>query len=257
MSWLLFSFPCDLVLEFNEETMKKTCKVENLSLISYQQAWDVQNALAEKIAAGEQTETLLLLQHPHVYTLGRRGKAENLIWSEEQRLSRDVSVLWVDRGGDITYHGPGQLVGYPLLRLSPIGWQGDRLPQADYVGYLRKLETVLIQTLAAFEIEGCRVEGKTGVWVNPSSGDYPMKIASIGVKVGSKGISRHGFALNVNPDMTYWEGIVPCGLEGVEMTSMAKLMKKSVELDTLREVLVQCFGDLFEREMTIISNGTE
>ncbi len=231
--------------------MKTICKVQKLGLIPYQQAWDMQNALAAKIASGEQPETLLLLEHPHTYTFGRRGKAEHLLWSEKQRQSNGVTVLWVDRGGDVTYHGPGQLVGYPLLRLASIGWQGDRLPSADYVGYIRKLEKVLIATLANFDIHAFRIEGKTGVWVNPKGGVDLMKIASIGVKVDSKGISRHGFALNVDPDMFFWEGIVPCGLERVEMVSMADILLKNVKIDQVQRALVKCFGDIFHFKMRL------
>lgn len=230
---------------------KKICKVRNLNLISYQQAWDLQNALAEEIALGKAPETLLLLEHPHTYTLGRRGHAENLLWSKEQLETQGVTVLWVDRGGDITYHGPGQLVGYPLLRLAPIGWAGERLPDADYVGYVRKLEKVLIQTLAEFDIDGRRIKGKTGVWVRLLKETEPLKIASIGVKVGSKGVSRHGFALNVDPDMTYWQGIVPCGLPGVEMTSMARVRENNVKIEAVKGVIIDRFADVFERKMML------
>ena len=229
--------------------MKKTCVVLPLGLIPYQDAWDRQNDLAERIAQGEHPEALLLLEHPHTYTLGRRGNAENLLWSKKQLESKQVTVTWVDRGGDITYHGPGQLVGYPLLQLAQIGWQGDRLPQADYVGYIRNLEQVLIDLLAAFDISGCRVEGKTGVWTKAKGGEVLEKIASIGVKVDSRGISRHGFALNVDPDMSYWEGIVPCGLEDVVMTSMAEITKKKLEINSIQNVLVDCFGKVFNRKM--------
>lgn len=229
--------------------MKTICNVEKLGLIPYQQGWDMQNTLAEAIAQGEAPQTLLLLQHPHTYTLGRRGDAQHLLWSEGVRQTKGVGVIWVDRGGDVTYHGPGQLVGYPLLRLAPIGWQRDRLPGADYVGYLRKLETVLIDTLTAFGLSGFRVDGKTGVWVSPKGGDDIKKIASIGVKVDSKGVSRHGFALNINPDMSYWEGIVPCGLEGVEMVSMSSLLNEEVGIDSVQNVLVEHFGQTFDLKM--------
>lgn len=231
--------------------MKKMLEVQILGLTPYQEAWALQNRLADRIAEGEHPETLLLLEHPHTYTLGRRGQADNLLWSEEQLDSKGVRVVWVDRGGDITYHGPGQLVGYPLLQLAPIGWQGDRLPQADYVGYIRKLEHVLMDTLAAFDISAYRVEGKTGVWAKPKGGAGLKKIASIGVKVDSRGISRHGFALNVDPDMSYWEGIVPCGLKDVVMTSMANFFERKLDITSILDVLVDCFGKVFNRKMRI------
>ena len=229
--------------------MKKTCVVLKLGLTPYQDAWDRQNDLAERIAQGEHPEALLLLEHPHTYTLGRRGDADHLLWPKEQLEFKRVTVAWVDRGGDITYHGPGQLVGYPLLQLAPIGWQGDRLPQADYVGYIRNLEQVLIDLLAAFDISGCRVEGKTGVWIKAKGGEAFEKIASIGVKVDSRGLSRHGFALNVDPDKSYWEGIVPCGLKDVVMTSMADILREKLEINCIQNVLVGCFGKVFNRKM--------
>ena len=239
----------DLMLKFLRETMHRQCEVQRLGLMPYQQAWDLQNALAEKIAVGEQPETLLLLEHPHTYTFGRRGKEENLLWTENQLQSRGVDVVWVDRGGDITYHGPGQLVGYPLLQLAPIGWQGSRLPQADYVGYIRTLEKVLIATLSVFGITGFRAEGKTGVWVHPKDGIDLKKIASIGVKVDSKGVTRHGFALNVDTDMSFWAGIIPCGLDGVGMTSMSDQLSMLVDMDAVLDVLVEQFGAAFHKEM--------
>jgi len=230
--------------------MVKTLEVQKLGLVPCQEAWALQDRLAERIAGENQPETLLLLEHPHTYTLGRRGHAENILWSQEQLDAKGVKVVWVDRGGDITYHGPGQLVGYPLLRLAPIGWHGSRLPQVDYVGYIRKLETVLIETLKNFGISAIRVCGKTGVWADPKGVGGLEKIASIGVKVDSRGISRHGFALNVDPDMSYWEGIVPCGLEGVRMTSMRQILSATVANKELIDVLIHRFGKAFQRRVS-------
>lgn len=239
------------------DMIKPICKVRKLGLMPYQQAWDYQNALAEKIARGDVPETLLLLEHPHTYTFGRGGQPGNLVWSDEQLQSRGISVLWVDRGGDITYHGPGQLVGYPLLCLAPIGWEGERLPQVDYVGYIRKLEAVLIETLAVFGLNAFRIDGNTGVWVAPQECTAPKKIASIGVKVDSRGISRHGFALNVDPDMAYWEGIIPCGLQEVKMTSIAEMLVEAPGLEKVQNALIHCFADIFKRKLTIEKNVKE
>jgi lipoate-protein ligase B len=238
-------------LQFTRGKMDKICRVEHLGLIPYQKAWDYQNELAGKIAEGTLAETLLLLEHPHTYTLGRRGSSENLIWSEAEMKEKGVEFIKVDRGGDITYHGPGQLVGYSLLRLAPIGWQGDRLPQVDYVGYIRRLEQVLICTLAKFEIDCFTVSGKTGVWVGDGQGDPPQKIASIGVKVDSRGISRHGFALNINTEMDYWQGIIPCGLNEVTMTSMAILRSKTIDIALVSNKIEQCFETVFNRKLVI------
>lgn len=228
---------------------QRICRVQRLGMVSHQRAWAYQNQLAAQVAGGVAHETLLLLEHPHTYTLGSRANERHLLWDEATLERQGVEVHRVDRGGDITYHGPGQIVGYPILRLAPIGWHGNRLPQADYVGYIRKLEAVLIRTLAHFAIKGLRVEGKTGVWVQPHLGQSPRKIASIGVKVDARGISRHGFALNVSPEMIYWEGIVPCGLEGVRMTSMAQIAGKAPGLFSVMDHIVQGFGAVFGMQM--------
>lgn len=225
--------------------MKKICRSQWLGRVPYQQAWDYQNLLAGQIGEGHREDTLLLLEHPHTYTLGRWGKDENLLWSDRVLKEKGVDVLWVDRGGDITYHGPGQIVGYPIFRLAPIGWHTDRLPQADYVGYLRKLEQVLFLTLAQFQIKAIGVDGITGVWVKPEPDQAAKKIASIGIKVDAKGVSRHGFALNVDPDMDYWQGIIPCGLSQVLMTSMAECRSEPVDNSLILDVIEKSFEEVF------------
>jgi len=222
-------------------------------LVPYQQAWDLQAQLAGQIAAGEVPPTLLLLEHPHTYTFGRRGQASNLLWSESELKQRGVELYWVDRGGDITYHGPGQLVGYPLIPLNINGLitstQADpsTLPHADYTGYLRKLEQVLIQTLHQFGVQGERIKNLTGVWVNGS------KIAAIGVKVDSRGITRHGFALNVAPDMSYWDGIIGCGLSGYSVTSLAILQSTPPAMQQVIQAVVTAFEDVFEVACQVVS----
>ncbi len=228
------------------------CHVYPLGLLSYREAWDLQKRLAAEIAAGERPPTLLLLEHPHVYTFGRRGHEENLLWNAEERVRRGVDVVWVDRGGDVTYHGPGQLVGYPLLPLAPGGLRpaesgSPRLPQADYVGYVRRLEETIIQALAVFGLEGFPIAGMTGVWVRRN--EVPAKIAAIGVKVDVRGVSQHGFALNVHPDMAYWEGIVGCGLKGHAVTSMAEVLGEPPRMETVHRAVVQAFGSVFGYRM--------
>jgi lipoyl(octanoyl) transferase len=246
--------------------MKPECEIYQLGLVPYEQAWDLQNRLAAEIASGTQPETLLLLEHPHTYTFGRSGHKENLLWDEPELVRRGIHLHWVDRGGDITYHGPGQLVGYPLLKLSTAGLRinpkngSGRLPQADYVGYLRKLEKVLINALASLGVISWRVPGLTGVWLQPraaSSSTYPpedfgkpvAKIAAIGVKVDVKGVSRHGFALNVNPDMSYWDGIIGCGLQDTSVTSLAEILHPIPTMQQVSEAVIQAFGEIFEYEM--------
>jgi len=255
------------------------CLVHRLGIIPYQQAWDLQESLADQIARGERSQTLLLLEHPHIFTFGRRSRtsrrsltspgeaAENLLWDEQELDRRGVQTLWVDRGGDVTYHGPGQLVGYPLLHLSPGGLfagtnhppessSQNNLPKADYIGYLRKLEQTLIQALAHFGLDCFQLGGKTGVWVKqtftpatqspPDAGDPSgLKIASIGVKVDARGISRHGFALNVDPDMSYWEGIVACGLAGYSAVSLAELIQPTPTMKAVEDAVIQSFREVF------------
>ncbi len=230
-------------------TTRPTCLVHNLGLMDYEQAWRLQEALAVQIGAGGRPPTLLLLEHPHTYTFGRRGQAENLLWDDRELASRGVRVYWVDRGGDVTYHGPGQLVGYPLLPLgqarASIAAAG-RLPQADYLGYLRKLERMLIAALQELGVGAVQLPGLTGVW-SPAG----AKLAAIGVKVDARGISRHGFALNVSPDMSYWDGIIGCGLQDTPSTSLAELLGTAPPMERVMQAVVGSFGEIFEYEMTL------
>ncbi len=230
------------------------CHVHWLGQMPYQQAWDLQNRLAEEIGRGQRPPTLLLLEHPHTYTFGRRGQAANLLWDEAELARRGVSVHWVDRGGDVTYHGPGQLVGYPLLPLGaplPVtDSSSPRLPQADYTGYLRRLEESLIQALAKLGASAQRLQGLTGVWVPAAQATPPLaKIAAIGVKVDARGVSRHGFALNVDPQMEYWQGIIACGLAGYAVTSLAEVLGASPPMTQVRRAVVRAFGQLFGYRM--------
>jgi lipoate-protein ligase B len=209
-------------------------RLYDLGLIDYQAAYTLQTRLAEKIAGGEHPAALLLLQHPHVYTFGRQGNPENLLWDQIQLADRGIAVEWTDRGGDVTYHGPGQLVGYPLLLLS-----------GGVLNYLRKLEEVLIQTLAGFGIPATRVEGQTGVWVSEGEDALPSKIASIGVRVDAHGITRHGFALNIATDMDYWGGIIACGLENQKKTSIHTLRADAPGLPAVQARLGDHFAEVF------------
>ncbi|HEY6073949.1 MAG TPA: lipoyl(octanoyl) transferase LipB [Anaerolineales bacterium] len=238
--------------------------VIDLGLIDYQQAWDLQQAYAAEIASGQRAPTLLLLEHPHVYTFGRRGHAENLLFAQPELKERGIAVHWVDRGGDVTYHGPGQLVGYPLLPLGrpqPAEQARDenqvRLPEADYVGYIRKLEKVLIAVLARFGLAAGQRPGLTGVWIQPDVASrcarcrpedrlQPAKIAAIGVKVDARGVSRHGFALNVNPDMSYWDGIIACGLAGAPIVSMADLLPEPPAMRDVKNAVTEAFVEFFD-----------
>lgn len=231
--------------------MFERCEIHRLGVIPYEEAWRLQETFAAQIGRGERLPSLLLLQHPHTYTFGRRGRVENLLWDEAELIRRGVKVHWVDRGGDVTYHGPGQLVGYPLLPLAPGGLVTEllggvaRLPQADFIGYLRKLEQVLVETLRKLGVESCQVEGLTGVWVQDQTAGRLAKIAAIGVKVDAKGISRHGFALNVDPDMAYWEGIIGCGLKEHPVTSLTGLLDPVPDMDKVVDVVMEAFREIF------------
>jgi lipoyl(octanoyl) transferase len=228
------------------------CEFSRLGLLPYLDAWELQNRFASEISSGDRPPTLLLLQHPHTYTFGRSGNLENLLWDENELNKRGVQVHWTDRGGDVTYHGPGQLVGYPLLPLDIQGLNphSDRIPQADFVGYLRKLEQTLISALDQLGVRARRREGMTGVWIDsPVTGIPPAKIAAIGVKVDARGITRHGFALNIDPEMSYWQGIIGCGLKQQQTTSLAEVLNPFPDIDQVINWVVWAFGNEFQYDM--------
>ena len=225
---------------------------------------------AADIARGSRPPTLLLLEHRHVYTFGTAGHSANLLWTEQQLADRGVEVRWVDRGGDVTYHGPGQLVGYPLIPLGRVvqpppglheaGPPSVRVPRADYVGYVRNLERALVSALAGLGIIAGQIPRLTGVWVQPDvysrcprcrpqDRQKPAKIAAIGVKVDSQGISRHGFALNVHPDMTYWDGIVACGLADYPLVSIADLLSDAPSMQNVKSRVAAVFAGVFGFEL--------
>ena len=223
-----------ILIKPEQITMQLT--IYQLGLIEYPTAEEVQKWLAAEVAAGRHTPALLLLEHPHVYTFGRQGNRENLLWSQAELEKRGITLHWTDRGGDITYHGPGQLVGYPIIPLEDL----------DTLGYLRKLEEVIIQTLSAFEIHAVRVEGETGVWIRGNQHKQPpAKIASIGVRVDANRITRHGFALNVVPQMSYWNGMVACGLENQAKISMEALLEAPPAVDAVIPHVIEHFSSTF------------
>ncbi|MFQ5882356.1 MAG: lipoyl(octanoyl) transferase LipB [Candidatus Methylomirabilales bacterium] len=203
--------------------------------MDYGEALKLQRQLASARMGGEGEDCLLLLEHPPVITLGREAKREHLLRDEPLLEQRGVKICHIERGGDVTFHGPGQLVGYPILDLTRHG--------KDLHLYVRNLEEVLIRTLRIYDIHGQRHAGKTGVWVQ---GD---KIGSIGVHV-SRWVSRHGFALNVNTDLSYFDLIVPCGLRGVRMTSMAAFLRREVPIQAVAETVAQQFGLVFDLPLT-------
>jgi lipoate-protein ligase B len=198
--------------------------------MDYHQSWDIQRRLATERAEAGGTDTLLLLEHPHVYTTGRRSQEGEVLLDERGLGDLGVQVVEADRGGQVTYHGPGQLVGYPIISLTPL-----------HIGprqYIRTLEQMLIRTLADFGIQAHVEPGLTGVWV------YAAKVAAIGVKL-SKGVTMHGFSLNVEPDLDYYQHIVPCGIYDRGVTSMSRLLGYSVPMDAVRKRVASHFGESF------------
>jgi lipoyl(octanoyl) transferase len=212
----------------------RVCVWQDLGRLGYREAWDQQLAIADELKQGEGPDRLLFVEHPHVVTLGRNAHMENVLVSTERMAELGIELHETDRGGDVTYHGPGQIVGYPVLDLTK--WK------RDVAAYLRALEEVLILTLADFGLEGERSTGATGVWVGGA------KVAAMGVHL-SRWITTHGFALNVTTDLAYFGHIVPCGLTR-PVTSMEKLLGEAPRRDEVRASLVRRFGQVFERNMT-------
>ena len=204
--------------------------------LDYQAAWDLQKELFERRLAGDIEDTLLLTEHPHTYTLGKSGQEENLVADEFVLKRQGIEVFRIDRGGDITYHGPGQIVGYPILNL--------RNHYLDVHRFLRDLEEVIMQTLADYKIVASRVEGLTGVWVDGA------KVAAIGVKV-TRWTTMHGFAFNVNTDLNYFENIVPCGITDKPVTSMEKLLGSQLDYVEVQDKVCAKFGEVFEIDLTV------
>lgn len=212
----------------------KTGQLFKTGLLDYKTAWDWQRDLHQQRVAGVIEDTLILTEHPHTYTIGKAGGEEHLI-AEEDTLKREgITVFRIDRGGDITYHGPGQIVGYPILDLHNY--------YLDVHRFLRDLEEVIIQTLAEYGVRGGRVSGLTGVWVDGA------KIAAIGVKV-SRWVTMHGFAFNVNTDLNYFGNIIPCGISDKPVTSMEKLLGGKLNFDKVQNLIWHKFEEVFEIEL--------
>jgi lipoyl(octanoyl) transferase len=212
----------------------RACEHRFLGRLEYDAATALQERHARAVKEGAGREQLLLLEHPPVVTLGRNAREEDLLGGADALRARGIAVARSDRGGQVTYHGPGQLVGYPILNLSP-----DR---RDVARYLRDLEEVLIRTLERFGIAAARLPGLTGVWV----GDE--KIAAIGVHL-SRWVTTHGFALNVTTDVSQFGLIVPCGIRDRGIASMQRLLGRAVSLPEVAQVLVPEFGAVFARSM--------
>lgn len=231
--------------------MKKIL-VEDLKEIEYGKAWDLQEHLLKvgvdaKLKASRAGEPLpdlqnylLLCQHPHVYTLGKHGKPEHLLWNTRQMEEGHVSFYQTNRGGDITYHGPGQLVAYPILDLEQFF--------TDLRRYMRTLEEAIILTLAEYGIKGDRLEGSTGVWLDPDDPLKARKICAMGVRC-SRWITIHGLALNINSDLSYFDHIVPCGIADKGVTGMNKELGHDLDETEVQKIFTQKFSEVFEAEL--------
>ncbi|WP_306551253.1 lipoyl(octanoyl) transferase LipB [Daejeonella sp.] len=223
---------------------------QDWGLLDYQQAWDRQELVfSETVQAKTQNRNnnttdpvknhLIFVEHPHVYTLGKSGKPENLLLNEAELKRKSASYYKINRGGDITYHGPGQLVGYPILDLDNFF--------TDIHLYLRTLEEAVILTLADYGIKGGRYEGYTGVWLDADN-ERARKICAMGVRC-SRWVTMHGLAFNVNTDLSYFKNIVPCGIDDKDVTSMERELRYKLDIDEVKQKLKIHIAELFEMEI--------
>ena len=228
--------------------MNKQVIVKDLGNKDYKETWDYQESLFEKIVTQKTnnkangttlptTNYFLFVEHPHVYTLGKSGHIENLLIDEEGLKNKGATFYKINRGGDITYHGPGQIVGYPILDLENFF--------TDIHKYLRSLEEVIIRTLSDYGLKGERSESETGVWLDVGT-PFARKICAMGVRC-SRWVTMHGFALNVNTDLGYFDNIIPCGIRGKAVTSLnVELAKDKVDLQEVKQRILTHFKEIFE-----------
>ncbi len=224
-----------------------SARVIQAGQLDYQVAWDFQRKIHQERVAGRCPDTLVLTEHPHTYTIGKSGDGSNLVTDENELKQQGITVYRIDRGGDITYHGPGQIIGYPILDLHDY--------YLDIHRFLRELEEVIILTLADYGITAGRVKGLTGVWVENA------KVAAIGIKV-SRWVTMHGFAFNLNTDLKYFGHIVPCGITDRPVTSMQLLLGRKLDISEVSEKLVDNFGKVFgirfqEQRLTNLTAGAD
>lgn len=234
----------------NFAAMNKKIALRDLGRKDYKETWDYQEGLFKEIvdikianrregALAETPNYFLFVEHPHVYTLGKSGDVGNLLLSEKQLESKGASFYKINRGGDITYHGPGQIVGYPILDLENFF--------TDIHKYLRFLEEAIILTLAEYGLKGTRSEGETGVWLDVGT-PFARKICAMGVRA-SRWVTMHGFALNVNADLGYFDNIIPCGIRGKAVTSLnVELGVAEVDMEEVKQKILRQFSVLFEAE---------
>ena len=215
----------------------RSLAIRRLGLLPYAAGLELQERLVAERRADRIPDQLLLLQHPHVITLGTSSHSDHVLLDEAERRLLGIELFETGRGGDVTYHGPGQLVGYPILDLKP-----DR---EDLHRYVRDLEQVLIEAMATFGIRAARREGLTGAWVGEE------KVAAIGVRVSSGWITSHGFALNVATDLGFFDAIVPCGIRDYGVTSMERVVGKAIAMSDVEDRIIEAFEKVFERRSTL------
>lgn len=237
--------------EISIQSMNKQLVVKDLGTKDYKECWDYQEQLFQEIVAQKaNNRTLttplptnnyfLFVEHPHVYTLGKSGHIENLLINEQALQDKGATFYKINRGGDITYHGPGQIVGYPILDLDNFF--------TDIHKYLRSLEEVIILTLADYGLKGERSEGETGVWIDVGT-PFARKICAMGVRA-SRWVTMHGFALNVNTDLGYFDNIIPCGIRGKAVTSLnVELAKATIPLAEVKERILLHFAEIFQTDL--------
>jgi len=221
----------------------------DLGQMNYQAAWDLQESLlkenvrrkSEKEGVEPTEHYLLFVEHPPVYTLGKSGNKENVLMSDEELQANHIEFFHTNRGGDITFHGPDQIVGYPILDLEKF--------YTDIGKYLRNIEEVIIRTMAEYGIKGDRSSGETGVWIDPELPGRERKICAIGVRC-SRWVTMHGFAFNVNTDLSYFNNIIPCGIVNKQVTSLQKELGRSLDMQEVKEKVKRNFELVFETELT-------
>jgi lipoyl(octanoyl) transferase len=229
--------------------MNKKIILQDLELRDYKEVWDYQSDLLQQIVdikrsnrANSTSEItpnyFLFVEHPHVYTLGKSGDLSNLLINEQQLKEKGATYYKINRGGDITYHGPGQIVGYPILDLENFF--------TDIHKYLRFLESVIIKTIAEYVLKGERSSGETGVWLDVGT-PFARKICAMGIR-SSRWVTMHGFALNVNTDLGYFDNIIPCGIRGKAVASMESELNQKISLEEVKEKILTHFTELFEVE---------
>ncbi len=230
--------------------MKQVVQFQDLGKMEYRQAWDLQEkllkqALASKAAGQPTSHHLLLVEHPPVYTLGKSGKMEHVLIDQQEMQKRQIGFYHSNRGGDITFHGPGQIVGYPIFDLECF--------YTDIGRYLRELEEVIILTLADYGLVGQRSKGETGVWLDPESPLQARKICAMGVRC-SRWVTMHGFALNVHPDLSYFDNIVPCGIANKSVTSMQRETALAIDMEQVKQKLLHHFEAVFDISIAASAN---